>query len=235
MTTSASALTSFGLSHQQIAYFKTFGFLHLRGLFREDIEGIVAGFERVFADTQHERWELQGFLHGGERRIVIPGFIDKDETLRELRHDPRIVGIAKGLIADDYEYVDSDGNLWYCETYWHSDVYRSPLSAYHVKISFYLEPLRGENGAIRLIPGSNFYSESYAEILRRDLANHEGIKDIYGVAGAEIPALTLESEPGDLIVWNQRTIHASYNGTARRRSFALTFKEPGADDDGTVD
>lgn len=228
MTTSASDLTAhkdFRLSRQQAAYFNTFGFLHLPGLFRDDIEEIIAGFERVFADPQHEHWEMQGFLHGGELRVAVAGFIDKDDALCGLRHDPRILGVVEGLIGDEYEFVESDGNVWYCETYWHSDVYQSPLSQFHVKLSFYLDSLRGDSGAIRLIPGSNFYSESFARTLSKDLANNQGIKEVYGVEGNEIPAWTLESEPGDLIVWNQRTIHASYNGKDRRRSFALTFRE----------
>ncbi len=229
MTTSASELIpqeAFRLSGQQVAYFNTFGFLHLPGLFRDDIEAITAGFERIFADPRHEHWELgEGFLHGGRRRVAMAGFIDKDETLRGLRDDARILGVVKGLIGDDYEYAESDGNIWYCETSWHSDVYGSPLSTYHVKLSFYLDSLSGNSGAIRLIPGSNFYGESFAETLRKGLANPERIKEIYGVEGPEIPAWTLASEPGDLIVWNQRTIHASYNGEARRRSFALTFRE----------
>jgi hypothetical protein len=237
MTTSASQLAAhqgFCLSRQQIAFFNTFGFLHLPGLFRDDIEGISAGFERVFADPTHEHWDMHGSLHGGDLRVIVSSFIDKDEALQGLRGDPRVLGVVSGLIGDGYEYAESDGNIWYCETYWHSDVYGSPLSTYHVKLSFYLDPLHGGNGAIRLIPGSNFYSESFAQALHRDLANHEGIKEIYGVDGQQIPSWTLESEPGDLIVWNQRTIHASYNGGDRRRSFALTFREPGASNE-TVD
>jgi hypothetical protein len=238
MKTSASQLDAdqgFHLSPQQVAYFNTFGFLHLRGLFRDEIDEISAGFERVFAAPENEHWEMHSFQNGGALRVVVTGFIEKDEALRGLRNDPRILGVVNGLIGDDYEYAESDGNVWYCETYWHSDVYGSPLSTYHVKLSLYLESLRGDNGAIRLIPGSHFYSETFAETLRKDLANHDGINDVYGVYGRDIPAWTVESDPGDLIVWNQRTIHASYNGAERRRSFALTFREPGGDQVGAAE
>lgn len=220
-----AAHEGFRLSPQQVSYFNTFGFLLLRGLFCDDIDRITAGFERVFADPDHEHWEMYGSLHGEQRRVIVAGFIDKDEELRRLRDDPRVLGVVQSLIGDAYDYAESDGNVWYCETFWHSDVYGSPLSTFHVKLSFYLDPLREDTGAIRLIPGSNFYTESYASELHRNLSNHEKIKEIYGVEGNEIPAWTLESEPGDLIVWNQRTIHASYNGGDRRRSFAMTFKE----------
>jgi hypothetical protein len=226
MTTKQSvAHEGFRLSPQQVAYFNTFGFLHLRGLFQDDIGWINAAFERVFADPQHEHWEMYGSLHGEQRRIIVASFIDKDEDLQRLRDDPRVLGVVRSLIGDVYEYAESDGNVWYCETFWHSDVYGSPLSTFHVKLSFYLDPLRADSGAIRLIPGSNFYSESYAQALHRDLFNHEKINETYGVEGSELPAWTLESDPGDLIIWNQRTMHASYNGRERRRSFAITYRE----------
>ena len=32
--------------------------------------------------------------------------------------------------------------------------------------------------------------------------------------------------PGDVVAWNFRTIHASFNGQERRRLFSLNFKEP---------
>ena len=46
-----------------------------------------------------------------------------------------------------------------------------------------------------------------------------------GVTGGEIPSVTVESTPGDLIIWNFRTIHGSYNGGERRRLFSMNFGE----------
>ena len=146
MTTTRSqsaAHEGFALSAQQVSYFNTFGFLHLRGLFRHDIARITEGFERVFADPRHEHWEMYGSLHGEERRVILASFIDKDEELKKLRDDPRVLGVARSLVGDEYDYAESDGNIWYCETFWHSDVYGSPLSTFHVKLSFYLDPLAG--------------------------------------------------------------------------------------------
>jgi ectoine hydroxylase-related dioxygenase (phytanoyl-CoA dioxygenase family) len=108
-------------------------------------------------------------------------------------------------------------------------MYAAPLQHYHVKLSFYLDDLTGESGAIRIIPGSHFHKQAFARTLRRDFDNPARIKDIYGVEGKDIPSITVESTPGDLIVWNFRTIHASYNGGERRRLFSLNYgeKEPG--------
>ena len=214
------------LSAQQIAYFNTFGFLHVPGLFSDEIEEITAAYERIFADPQNEKWELRDEIHhGGDLRLILLSIIDKDPVLQRLRDDPRIVGAVASLIGEDYEFVGSDGNKWYCETFWHSDVFGSPLSTYHVKLSLYLDSTNGQTGAIRLIPGTQFYTSTFAETLRQDLLNHQAIKDVFGVEGREIPSWTIENEPGDLIVWNQRVIHASYNRADGRRAFALNFKE----------
>jgi hypothetical protein len=218
----------FQLSNEQVAFFQTFGFLHLRALFKDDVPELSAAFEDVFRDERNERWELHsGYLHAHERRVIIPQFIDKDERLSPLRTDPRVMGIVQGLIGEG-EYAESDANLWFCETHWHTDVYGSPVAQLHVKLSFYLDPLTADNGAIRVIPGTHHFEETYAATLRRALANHNAINDIYGVEGHQIPCWTVANEPGDVIIWNQRTLHASYNGRARRRSFAITFREPEA-------
>jgi hypothetical protein len=221
----------FQLSPQQVAYFETFGFIRLRGLFANDIEGITVAFERVFEDEQNERMETYDALHGEERRLIVPVFIDRHEKLRQLRNDPRVQGIVQGLIGDNYEYAESDGSLFWCESSWHPDIYGAPLSKYHVKLSFYLDELHGENGAIRVIPGTNHFEGTFARTLLKHFFGGTPIKDVYGVDERDIPSYTVESEPGDVIVWNYRTIHGSYHGGARRRLFSISFRECARDSD----
>jgi hypothetical protein len=221
----------FRLSPQQVAYFNTFGFLHLPRLFSGDINKITDAFERVFADPGHERYEMRELIHGENLRVTITGFIENDPVLSELGSDPRVRAIVEGLIGRSYEFTGSDGTLWFCETHWHSDSFAFPMAGNRIKLSFYLDSLRGDNGALRLIPGSNYYDEGFAEMLRKNLPSREDLeknrqmRDVYGVDACEIPASIVENEPGDVIVWNQRTMHASFNGWNKRRSFALTFKE----------
>ncbi len=220
------------LSPQQIHFFDTFGFLKLPGLFANDIQDIIGGFEDLFGNKDQPVWETKEALHGNERRVIIPGFIEQSPRLAPLQHDARVVGIVQSLIGRDYKWCSSDGNLFYCESYWHPDDYAAPLHEYHVKLSFYLDDLTGKNGAIRLIPGSHFHQQTYARTLRRDLKDAAKVNELFGIAGADIPSITVESVPGDLIVWNFRTIHGSYNGGERRRLFSLNYGEvtPGSHD-----
>jgi hypothetical protein len=216
---------SFQLSPQQVAYFDTFGFVRLPGLFADDIEEIEQAFEAVFEDERNDRMETYEPLHGGEKRLIIPVFIDRHETLRRLRNDRRVRGIVRALVGENYEYAESDGNLYWCDTSWHPDIYGAPIERYHVKLAFYLDSLHGESGAIRVIPGSNHHEGVYARTLLKQFFTGTPIKDVFGVEEDEIPSCTVKSEPGDVIVWNYRTIHASYNGGERRRLFTVSFRE----------
>ena len=49
-------------------------------------------------------------------------------------------------------------------------------------------------------------------------------------------SIAINSTPGDLIIWNFRTIHGSYQGGERRRLFSLNFGEsvPGTHDGSQV-
>jgi len=227
--TASPAATS-ALSPQQIAYFETFGFVHLPGLFREDMDWIVEAFEEVFANEGHPRMETYEHLHLAQRRIIIPGFITRSEKLTRLLEDPRVLGVVSSLIGPNWEYAESDGNLFFCESSWHPDTYAAPLHQFHIKLSFYLDPLTAESGAIRMIPGSNHPKTPYTRLLRRNLEDHTRVPEIYGVDHKDIPSWPLASEPGDLIVWNFRTIHASFNGGERRRLFSINFREKTSED-----
>ena len=213
------------LSPQQIHFFETFGFLKLPGLFADDIDDIIRGFEDIFGNEDQPVWETNVALHGDERRVIIPGFIEQSPRLAPLQHDPRVVGVVQSLVGQEYSWASSDGNLFYCESYWHPDDYAAPLHHYHVKLSFYLDDLTGQSGAIRIIPGTHFHKQTYARTLLKDFKDPAKITELYGIAGGEIPAYTVESSPGDLIVWNIRTIHGSYNGGERRRLFSMNFGE----------
>jgi len=213
------------LTPQQVTFYETFGFLRFPGLFRDDVAEIAAGFERVFAAEEHGRLETFEDLHGAERRIIIPAFVTKDPYLTALIDDPRTVSIVSGLLGPDYEYAQSDGNLFDCESHWHSDIYGAPIDYKHLKLSFYLEPLRAETGAIRVMPGTNSVDHEYAKAVRRLTWDSTKLESTFGMDPRDLPGHVIESDPGDLIIWDFRTIHASYGGGMRRRLFSVNFRE----------
>jgi hypothetical protein len=217
------------LSPQQLNYLATFGYLRIPGLFADDIGWITDGFERVFAN--HETWDLEEWLHFDRKRSIVPQFIDRDDELVKLRDDPRVVDIATAVLGEDYEYAESDASLFYCDTSWHPDIYGAPIDQFHLKLSFYLDPLVGDKGAIRMIPGTNHLGTTYAKLLYGKLQKPDEIGDTFGVDYDQIPSVVVESRPGDLLMWNYRTVHASFGGDDRRRLFSVSFKQPRHDDD----
>jgi ectoine hydroxylase-related dioxygenase (phytanoyl-CoA dioxygenase family) len=102
------------------------------------------------------------------------------------------------------------------------------LEQLHVKLSFYLDPLDADSGAIRLIPGTNDWTSAFATQLRSDLATPDRVQQTLGVRWDEVPSWPLATVPGDLVVWNFRVIHASFGGSERRRLFSMNFREPAA-------
>lgn len=219
-----ATVETYRLSPQQRTYFETFGYLRIPGLFADDMDWISAGFEDVFAN--HESWDFEQWLHFDKKRSIVPQFIDRNDDLRRLRDDPRVVGIVTDLCGPDYEYAESDGSLFFCDTSWHPDIYGAPIEQFHLKLSFYLEPLTAENGAIRMIPGTNHLGTTYAKVLYGKLQRPEEIRETFGVDFDHIPSTVVESQPGDLLMWSYRTVHASFGGDERRRLFSISFRQP---------
>lgn len=219
------------ISEADKRYFDTFGFLRIRGLFASDIARITEGFEEVFEAEHGNTLDSNMALHFNEKRSIVPGIVSRSDKLCDLVDDPRTVSVVSTLMGRPYEYSESDGSLFYCDTSWHPDSYGAPMSQIHLKLSLYLDPLRGESGAIRMMPGTNFWESEYANAVRGGVYDPESIEATYGVKPDELPSWTLESEPGDLIVWSFRTVHASFNGGQRRRLLSINFREELAPDD----
>ncbi len=67
-------MDSFRVTPQQVKFFRTFGYLVLPGLFREEIGEILAAFEEVFVRA--------GIDHRGSERSALIQFVDRHERLR---------------------------------------------------------------------------------------------------------------------------------------------------------
>jgi Phytanoyl-CoA dioxygenase (PhyH) len=221
---------AFQLTPQHVVFFDTFGFLVLRGLFRDDMTRISDGFEAVFARDAAQPLDPENPFHRTddpryerETRWIIPGFIDRSPDLVWLRDDPRITAIAQALVGDGYGYAESDGNLFNCNVYWHVDAYGATSDARHIKVFFYLDALQRDAGALRVVPGSHLRGQ-YTGALYRLMKDPPKMPQMLGIAPDEVPSWTLEIEPGDVIVTDFRTFHASFNGSVRRRLFTVNFR-----------
>ena len=212
-----------GLTEQQVRYFETFGFIKLPGLFADEAGTIIDRFEAI--------WVAHGGGHDGkphdyQQRSLLLQFIDQDEYLSALLDDLRIEGAIASLLGDDFNYTGGSGNYYVGDTRWHSDIYTVPKYT-SVKLAFYLDSLTKDTGCLRFIPGSHRYGDSFADALQPDAQQLQ----LWGVAGPDIPAAAIETQPGDVVIFNQGTKHASFGGSERRRMMTMNFEQRYAEED----
>lgn len=207
-----------------------FGYLVFPGLLNDRIDRITEEFERTFADHGGGH---NGKPHDGTARSCILPFIDQTEYLSSLIDDPRVDGIFTSLLGDDYNYLGSDGNFYVGDTNWHSDTdwtgkMRGAPPRVFYKMALYLDPVTASSGALRVIPGSQRYGDHYAEDLQAMLRQ---APEKLGIPGSAVPAVSLDSNPGDVVVFNQNTKHSAWGGSNRRRMFTINCTRRYADEE----
>ncbi|QFU74776.1 hypothetical protein EY643_03420 [Halioglobus maricola] len=210
------------LSPQQCRFFEIFGFLTLPGLFRDEQEQMSRAFDALFEERQEEVVEWVHETHDNRMRRIVTDATDKSDYFRGLLNDPRICGVASGLLGEGYVYRGSDCSIYDCGTRYHRDAYGANLSFDNIKMALYLEPLSEQTGAVRVIPGSHHQGGKFTQNLNKHLET--GFQDL-GLSTEEVPATVLACEPGDLLLWNYRLMHATSYGGNARRMLALEFSE----------
>ena len=196
------------LTEQQKQFFDTFGYLIFPGLLKDQIETITSEFRAVFDD--------KGIAHDATKRTCMVPFVDQREKLCALLDHPGILGIAKGLLGEDFNYIGSDGNYYTGETSWHSDGYHTVGK--YMKIALYLDPVTRETGALRVIPGSHKLEHRGWQALKAINA-----QELWGVEQSEVPSVALESNPGDVVAFNHNLMHSAFGGSSQRRMFTMNL------------
>lgn len=195
------------LTSQQQRFFNVFGYLVLPGLVAEDIDWITDSFERLMQTVAVKHDETQRTITG----------TDQSERLCTLLDHPRVTGVASALLGEDFNYLGGDANYYVGDTGWHSDGWHEV--GLFVKMAFYLDPVTHDTGCLRVIPGSHWVGSPWLEPLRGVHAPEQ----TFGVPGNVIPSVALESQPGDVVVFNHNLHHAAYGGGRRRRMFTLNL------------
>lgn len=206
-------MSTFRLTPQQLTAFNTFGFLAFPGLLNDRIDSIIENFEQVF--VSHGGGHA-GLKHDGKKRSCIVQFADLNPVLSSLIDDPRIHGIARDLVGEDFNYMGSDGNYYAGDTSWHSDGWHPQVK--HIKFAYYLDPLTRDTGCLRVIPGSHRIGEGFSELLNEQIYAAD---KTWALAGRDVPAVALETKPGDVLVFNHNLKHASFGGNGWRRMFTM--------------
>ena len=73
-----------------------------------------------------------------------------------------------------------------------------------------------------MIPGSHRQEDGFAGALQEHVRE---IPQTWGMEGRDLPCLALETNPGDVLVFNHSLKHAAFGGSARRRMFTINCSQ----------
>ena len=204
------------LTAEQIAHFETFGFLKLQQVFTPEE---IALMTRESNEIMDEQRGSQPF--DDQKWQAVQPFFERKPFLSQLPADDRIYGLAEGLLGPDFLLIGTEGNLHVGQTPWHGGT-REGDSLPGIKVTFYLDSVTKETGALRVIPGSHRPSSpDYLQVLYD--RNYQPDFMPFGVAPSEVPSYPLESQPGDLVVFTENVLHASFGGKPGRHQHAVSF------------
>lgn len=127
---------------------------------------------------------------GGERRFRYVPMMTR-ETPVSLSLLDRFEAVAATLLGGPVLPTRAKGVEYRGDTPWHAD---SAFRIASIGVAAYLEPLDAESGALRVLPGSH----------------REG-------SAAALPVHVITTEPGDVILFDERLHHASTGGGTRRQ------------------
>lgn len=206
-------------TEKQIRFFETFGFIVLRGLMKPDEMDLMT------KESEDIMRELRGDKDfDGKTRQAVQPFFERRPFLHSLLGDDRINDIGEELCGPDFVLDVTEGNLHVGDTQWHG-----PYGAWEplrwIKIGFYTEPLKKDTGCLRFVPGSHIIGDpDYYSIIRDNHEDSETFRP-FGVKASEVPCYPVECEPGDVIVFVETLLHASFGGRAGRHQHAINFFE----------
>ena len=109
---------------------------------------------------------------------------------------------------------------------WHSD-HHLDVPFHSVKIGFYLDPVTRDSGCLRLIPGSFNHGDAFSDALHAvvPISAENRSREVWGLHGSEVPAVAIESTPGDVVLFNHKTKHSAWGGGTKRRMLSYNFEE----------
>jgi hypothetical protein len=215
------------LSEEQIEYFNIFGMIILRNILsKEEVWKLNVEWDAKLTTT----------TDGGDpkKKYIMswPNLGPETPYTGSLLEDPRVNEIVESIYPNGYYGISCNSVSKAGETPWHSD---SDIPLFQgVKVVTYLQKLNGDNGALRVIPGSHRYP-LHDEIKKNKLWNPgvslKGKKKVDdtsadtngGLAISEVPAFICATNPGDLIVFDLRVWHASTGGSNDRRLLSMNF------------
>ncbi len=207
------------LSKIQKNQFETLGFLSLRQL-------IPATQMQVFIDAFDPTLvQANGGLvwdQAPKRQQVVPFYKHNPSVYHQLLDHQAVYEVVEDLLGPNFVFSVSEGIQHYGGTGWHHDDIAPPGHT-HLKVVFFLDPVRAQTGCLSVLPGSQYPEyrarlENYGEKI---LAQNEKVPGSY----------PLEADPGDAVVFNVKLYHAAFGDNSRRGIYLNYMACPQTEDE----
>jgi hypothetical protein len=177
---------------------RTFGFVVVRQC-----------FDAVLLADEIDQVMRRGLIHRQTARYSGINFqwvpMMTSETSVSLSLLDRAGNLAETLLGGPVLPTRAKGIRYIGNTPWHTDS-ESPIAS--IGFIAYIDSLKAESGALRVLPGS--HHPEYGDAIR-------ALGTTVETTVATLPAHVIETEPGDLIVIDEHLFHASFGGAVRRQ------------------
>jgi hypothetical protein len=201
------------LTKAEIAHFHSFGWVVMRGLLdsaeaarlREEIDrGLLDAY-----GSSYGRNTRDGLDDESPEANVLPLMSTTTPLSMSLvADDTRLWNVAERLLGRITVACPALGECLIGDTPWHTD---PGIGDPWVRFRIYLEPRRTRDGALRFVPGSQHAGYRDRLDLYRAAARAGGAANL----AADIPCVPVETDPGDVIAFDPRTLHSSMGGSQR--------------------
>jgi hypothetical protein len=196
------------LTAAQLEHYHTFGYVVFKQLLKP-VE-VTSMRREMYAELGH-MYTHQPF--DGDRRQWTTMLTERTPFFVSLFDDERFIGVADQLFGSALP-VWCDANRYADPTTgWHPDTSASFDQA-AIKFLIYLQPLTASTGALRVIPGSHkrpLYDDVRAYLEKYSPEVHE------------VPAMPMETRPGDVVAFNINMWHAAAHASNDRHLCTLAY------------
>lgn len=122
---------------------------------------------------------------------------------------PRFVRVAQQILGEDVLGFSAYAMRYVGDTGWHTDDRSAEVPG--LKMVVPCSRTRADSGALRVVPGSH------------RIPLDDRVRDAYARDIAAVPSHVCETDPGDMVVFDNRIWHASCGGSNDRRACYLYF------------
>ncbi len=214
------------LSDQQVQFFETFGFLVRRNVFSAaEVVRYTAEVDlRAAASHRLIPFVPAAIGQGGRQQNLL---VPSTPFLTSLMEDDRLAGAAEELVGE-LAWIGANAHQFVGNSVWHFDGGCRQWNG--VNNLIYTRPVRGDSGALRVLPGSHHWevheaAASYDPLgtrWTRAAATPEEKRRALAAVDA-IPGFVCDANPGDVVSFHMQVYHGSSGGGGDRRACTLSY------------